>query len=196
MHQAVKKLCFSQPWTTIDLSSIMLLCCFYEGFIGCDEIDGAGCGSWGDQQTSGSPYSSMTLIMIFSRENWVWGPASLFSHQLSTFFVCGKFMTSFSLILLLWIFFFLILLLWIFFFCKFHHKFDVGWLFCFWVSDLWLRLKLMGAKFWINGVHCYLFIYFLCWAVDAFGSCVGIFSVVVDNVILYFVILYIYGNYI
>ena len=32
-------------------------------------------------------------------------------------------------------FFFLILLIWIFFFCKFHHKFDVGWLFCFWVSD-------------------------------------------------------------
>ena len=155
----MKKLCFSQPWTTIDLSSIMLLCCFYEGFIGCDEIDGAGCGSWGDQQTSGSPYSSMTLIMIFSHENWVWGPASLFSHRLSTFFVCGKFMTSFSPILLLWFFFFLILLLWIFFFCKFHHKFDVGWLFCFWVSDSWLRLKLMGAKFWINGVHCYLFIY-------------------------------------
>ncbi len=44
MHQAVKKLCLS-PWTTIDLSSIMLLCFFYEGFIGYDKINDASCGS-------------------------------------------------------------------------------------------------------------------------------------------------------
>lgn len=58
------------------------------------------------------------------------------------------------------------------------------------------------AKVEINGCKVLdqwgslLFIYLLCWAVDVFGSCAGIFSVVVDNVIFYFVILYIYGNYI